>query len=158
MIPGVVGTTMNRRRLLRAAPLLALSGCVGGGGGGGGGNGDDDDDGPTRVTDRSFEDTGECSDPEAATVEPADGEVRIEGCVTGPNGCAVAVLDSATIVDGDLEVVVTTERDAPPNVACTEALVYRSYTVTITLDGDVGSVRVVHDTPNGRRTVADTAT
>jgi hypothetical protein len=151
MLPTAVVTAMHRRTLLWAAPLLALSGCLGGGGGGGG------DDDPPRVTDRSFADTGECSDPESATVETSDGEVRIEGCVTGPNGCAVAALDSVTVVDGDLEVVVTTERDAPPNVACTEALVYRAYTATITLDGAVGSVRVIHDAPGGRRTVADTS-
>ena len=144
---------MNRRTLLWAAPLLALSGCVGGGGGGGGG-GDDD---PPRVTDRSFEDTGECSDPETATVETSDGEVRIEGCVTGPNGCAVAALASATVDDGALEVVVTTERDAPPDVACTEALVYRAYTATITIGGSVSSIRVIHDVPGGRETVVDTA-
>ncbi|WP_157969478.1 hypothetical protein [Haloplanus rubicundus] len=147
---------MNRRTLLRAAPLLALSGCVGTGGGGDNGGGDDDDE-PTRVTDRSFEDTGECSNAETATVDESDGEVRIDGCVTGPNGCAVAALDSATVVDGALEVVVTTERDAPPDVACTEALVYRAYAATITLDGAVSSVRVVHDAPGGRETVVDTA-
>ncbi|AXG05287.1 hypothetical protein DU500_01955 [Haloplanus rubicundus] len=156
MIPPAVVTIMNRRTLLRAAPLLALSGCVGTGGGGDNGGGDDDDE-PTRVTDRSFEDTGGCSNAETATVDESDGEVRIDGCVTGPNGCAVAALDSATVVDGALEVVVTTERDAPPDVACTEALVYRAYAATITLDGAVSSVRVVHDAPGGRETVVDTA-
>ena len=144
---------MNRRTLCRALPLLALSGCVGTGGGGGGGGGGGDD--PPRVTDRSFEDTGECSDAETATVTESDGEVRIDGCVTGPNGCAVAALASATVVDGVLEVVVTTERDAPPDVACTEALVYRAYTATITIGGAVSSVRVVHDAPGGRETVAE---
>ncbi|WP_049937703.1 hypothetical protein [Haloplanus natans] len=137
---------MNRRTLLRVAPLLALSGCLGSGSGGG--------DDPPRVTDRSFEDTGECSNAETATVDTEGSTVSVEGCITGPNGCAVATLDSATVTDGDLEVVVTTERDAPPDVACTEALVYRAYTATITLDGEV-AVRVIHDTPNGRRTVAE---
>jgi hypothetical protein len=144
---------MHRRLLIRALPLVVLSGCVGGSGGGGGDDGDD----PPRVTDRSLEDRGECSDPEAATVETSDGEVRVEGCVTGPNGCAVASLGSATVEDADLTVVVTTERDAPDDVACTEALVYRSYVATIALDGDVGSVEVIHETPNGRRTVAETS-
>jgi len=139
---------MNRRTLCRVLPLLALSGCVGTGGGGG--------DDPPRVTGRSFEDTGECSDAETATVTESDGEVRIDGCVTGPNGCAVAALGSASVVDGALEVVVTTERDAPPDVACTGALVYRAYAATITIDGAVPSVRVIHDAPGGRETVADT--
>jgi len=141
---------MDRRTLCRALPLLALSGCVGTGGGGGGGD-------PPRVTGRSFEDTGECSDAETATVNESDGEVRIDGCVTGPNGCSVAALDSAAVTDGALEVVVTTERDAPPDVACTEALVYRAYAATITIDGAVSSVRVIHDAPGGRETIVDTA-
>jgi len=149
MTPAPLATGMDRRALLRAVPLLVLGGCLGSGGGG-------RVDRP-RVTGRAFDDTGECSTPETATVGVSVGEVRIDGCVTGPNGCAVASLDSATVADGDLVVVVTTERDAPPDVACTEALVYRSYAATITLDGDVGSVRVVHDTPSGRQTVADTS-
>jgi hypothetical protein len=107
------------------------------------------------VTDRSLSDTGECSTPETATVDASGSDVDIEGCVTGPNGCAAASLGSAAVEDGTLTVVVTTERDAPPDVACTEALVYRSYTATITLDGDVGTVRVVHETPGGRETVAE---
>ena len=146
MTPPALVTAMNRRTMLRTTPLLALSGCLGGGGG--------DDDPPT-VTDRSFEDTGECSNAETATVDTEGATVSVEGCITGPNGCAVAALDSAAVTDDDLEVVVTTERDAPPDVACTEALVYRAYTATITLDGEAASVRVIHDTPGGRRTVAE---
>jgi len=150
---------MDRRSLLRTAPLLALAGCVGrGGGGDSDDNGDDDggdgDDQP-RVTDRTFDDTGECSDPETATVDASTSSVRVDGCITGPNGCAVASLGSATVDGDELTVVVTTERDAPPDMACTEALVYRSYTATITLDGSVGSVRVVHDAAGGRKTVVD---
>ncbi|AZH27053.1 hypothetical protein [Haloplanus aerogenes] len=147
---------MDRRNLLRAAPLLVLAGCVGRGGSGGddGDGGDDSDDQP-RVTDRTFDDTGECSLPETATVDASASEVRVDGCITGPNGCAVARLDAATVDGDELTVVVTTERDAPPDVACTEALVYRSYTATITLDGSVGSVRVVHDAAGGRETVVD---
>jgi len=142
---------MHRRTLLRAAPLLALAGCTGRGDGGD----------TLRVTDRAFTDTGECThgdaDAETATVDASSTAVRIGGCITGPNGCAVAALDSATVEGDELVVVVTTERDAPPDTSCTEALVYRSYAATITLDHRVGSVRVVHDTPGGRETVADTA-
>jgi len=141
---------MNRRTLLRAVLPVVLAGCVGRGGGGGDGNGDQ-----PRVTDRTFEDKGECSAPETASVDASSTEIRIDGCVTGPNGCAIASLDSATVDGGELTVVVTTDRDAPPDVACTEALVYRSYTATVTVDGDVASVRVVHDTPGGRETVVD---
>jgi hypothetical protein len=109
------------------------------------------------VAGRTFEDTGECSEPETATVDRSGSDVRVEGCVTGPNGCAIASLASATVEGDTLTVVVGTERDAPPDVACTEALVYRSYAATVTLDGDVGAVRVVHDAPGGRETVAETS-
>ncbi|MEF8857216.1 MAG: hypothetical protein V5A16_07345 [Haloplanus sp.] len=151
---------MNRRTLFRAVLPVVLAGCVGRGGGGGDGDGGDSDDGDDgddqpRVTDRTFEDTGECSAPETATVNASSPAIRIDGCVTGPNGCAIASLDSATVEGAELSVVVTTERDAPPDMACTEALVYRSYTATVTVDGDVASVRVVHDTPGGRETVVD---
>jgi hypothetical protein len=142
---------MDRRTLLRAVVPVALAGCVGRGGNDGDGGGG----GQPSVTDRTLDDTGECSSPETATVEASSTAVRIDGCVTGPNGCAVASLDSATVDGTELSVVVTTERDAPPDVACTEALVYRSYAATITVDGDVASVRVVHDTPSGRETVVD---
>ena len=137
---------MDRRSLLRTAPLLALAGCAGRGGS------DDDGDDHPRVTERTFDDTGECSAPETATVEVSASAVRVEGCITGPNGCAVASLDSTTVDSDELTIVVTTERDAPPDVACTEALVYRSYSATISLDGSVGSVRVVHGAAGARET------
>ena len=143
-------TDMDRRTLLRVAPLVALAGCTGAGGGDGG-------DGSPQITDRAFTDTGECASasPETATVDASSTAVRIGGCITGPNGCAVATLDSATVEGDELVVVVTTTRDAPPDAACTEALVYRSYGATITLDHRVSSVRVIHDTPSGRETVVD---
>ncbi|WP_435067866.1 hypothetical protein [Haloplanus sp. C73] len=139
---------MHRRTLLRTTPLLLLGGCAGGGGG----DGDD-----PRVTDRDLTDTGECSegDSETATVDASTTTVRISGCITGPNGCSVASLDSATVEGDELVAVVTTERDAPPDTSCTQALVYRSYAATIALDHRVTSVRVVHDTPSGRVTVTD---
>jgi len=142
------GTNMHRRTLLRTAPLLALAGCTGAGGGGSGGS--------PRITDRAFTDTGECSDPETATVDASTTTVRIGGCITGPNGCSVARLDSAAVEGETLVVVVGTARDAPRDVACTEALVQRGYAATITLDHRVPSVRVVHDAPGGRETVVDT--
>ena len=145
---------MNRRTMLRALPplVVGLGGCIGGSSGGGG------DGDPPRVTDATLRDTGRCSasETETASVETGDATVEVRGCITGPNGCAVASLGSAT-VDGDvLAVVVTTERDAPPNAACTEALVYRGYEATVTVDGGLpASVRVVHDAAGGRKTVVE---
>jgi hypothetical protein len=140
---------MDRRTLLRAVPAAGVAGCLGAPRNG---------DGSLRVTGRSFRDTGRCERPETASVDRSDGQVRIAGCVTGPNGCAKARLDAATIEDDVLEVVVGTYRDAPPDVACTEALVYREYEATIEFaGGSPATVRVVHDAPGGRRTVAETS-
>ncbi|MFB6108956.1 MAG: hypothetical protein ABEJ82_09000 [Haloplanus sp.] len=144
---------MNRRAFLGAGVALAagLGGCVASDGGEGG-------ETPTRVTDRSFRDVGACDAPETATVgfDAAASRVRIEGCVTGPNGCSVARLDSATLGDGALSVVVTTGTTAGTETACTQALVSRGYEATVTVDRGVpSSVRVVHDVPGGRETVAN---
>jgi hypothetical protein len=141
---------MNRRSLFRAAPLLALSGCVGPPG-----NGDDGPDGAGEVTDRTLRDTGRCEDPEAASVSVPGTRVRVEGCVTGPNGCSVADLGSATVEGDRLSVVVTTRREAPPDTACTEALVYRGYVAAVTTGREPAAVTVIHETPEGRRTVAE---
>ncbi|WP_338740105.1 hypothetical protein [Haloplanus salilacus] len=138
---------MNRRTLLRTAPLTALCGCVGAP--------SDTDDGIDEVSERTLRDTGRCEDPEAATVSVSGTQVRIEGCVTGPNGCSVSSLGSATVEENRLTVVVTTRRDAPPDTACTEALVYRGYVATVETDGEPAGVRVLHETPEGRRTVAE---
>ena len=140
---------MDRRTLLGATALLGVSGCLGGAPGG---------DEPLRVTGQSLKDTGRCEDPETSSVSISESRVRATGCVTGPNGCAKADLGPVTVADGVLEVVVTTYRDAPPSVACTEALVYRGYEATIEVaGGPPETVRVVHDAPGGRRTVAETS-
>jgi hypothetical protein len=143
---------MNRRTLLRTVPLLgvAASGCLRAPRNGG-------DDGRPRVTDRSLRDTGRCEEPETASVAVSDSDVRVTGCVTGPNGCAKADLGSASVDGSTLEVVVTTVRDAPPDAACTEALVYRGYVATVEVaGGPLETVRVVHDVPGGRQTVVET--
>ncbi|MFB6101414.1 MAG: hypothetical protein ABEJ73_02495 [Haloplanus sp.] len=140
---------MDRRSLCLTVPLVALGGCVGPPRDGDGGE-------PPHVTDATLRDTGRCSDPETATVDVSESEIRVTGCVTGPNGCAVAALGTATVEEDRLDVVVTTERDAPPDVGCTQALVYRGYVGTVTVDGGrPATVRVVHDAPGARRTVTE---
>jgi hypothetical protein len=143
---------MDRRTLLRATPLglVALSGCVGAPEGGGGGP--DRADG---VTDRTLRDTGRCETPETAAVSVSGTRVRVEGCVTGPNGCAVAALGPTTVEADRVTVAVTTRRDAPSDTACTEALVYRGYVARVTVVREPTAVRVVHDPPGGRQTVAE---
>jgi len=129
--------------------VTGLGGCTG--------SGSDSDGGdPPRLTDASLRDTGRCSAPETATVDASASRVRVTGCITGPNGCAIASFGSARLDDGTLVVVVTTRRDAPPDTACTEALVHRGYEATVTVEGGrPARVRVVHDTAGGRREVAD---
>jgi hypothetical protein len=143
---------MDRRGLLGAFALLGtgLAGCVGAPRADGGGE--------PRITDRTLSDTGRCADPESATVEASAERIRIDGCITGPNGCSVARLGSATVDDeGEtVTVVVTTETDAPPGTACTQALVPRGYEATVGLAGaPPATVRVVHDAAGGREQVAE---
>jgi hypothetical protein len=148
---------MNRRRLLGVVGSLAVGGgCLRAPGGVGGGDGDGNGTGdPPRIVDRSLRDTGRCETPESASVAVDPDHVRVEGCVTGPNGCAVASLGSATLDGGTLSVVVTTESNRPPDTACTEALVYRGYVATVRLSGgEPDGVEVIHDAPGERRTVA----
>jgi len=142
---------MDRRTLLGTVSLLAVGGCAEP-------SAEPSPDDSLRLSDASIRDTGRCDDPETASVDASSSRVRVTGCVTGPNGCAVASFGSAT-VDGDrLTVVVTTRRDAPPDVACTEALVPRGYVATVELaSGRPGSVRIVHDAAGGRERVADVA-
>ncbi|WP_248895650.1 hypothetical protein [Haloplanus halobius] len=140
---------MKRRSLLRTLPVLAtgLGGCLAPRGDGG-------SDPPRRVTERALRDTGRCSEPESATVDTTASRIRVTGCITGPNGCAVARLESATLDEETMTVTVTTGSDEPPGTACTQALVYRGYVATIRVAGGAPSaVRVVHDVPGGRRTV-----
>ena len=135
---------MDRRGLLGTLALLAAGGCA-----------DTPADDPIRLDDASIRDTGRCGDPEAATVDASPARIRVAGCVTGPNGCAVASFGSARVENERLTVVVTTRRAAPPSTACTEALVYRGYVATVSASREPTAVRVVHETPGGRRTVEE---
>ncbi|WP_251328792.1 hypothetical protein [Haloplanus pelagicus] len=138
---------MDRRTLLGALPFVVLGGCA-----------EAPTDDPLRLSDASLRDTGRCDDPETATVDVSSSRVRVAGCVTGPNGCAVASFGSATVAGDRLEVIVTTRRDAPPDAACTEALVHRGYVATLDLaSGGPATVRVIHDAAGGRRRVAEMA-
>jgi hypothetical protein len=139
---------MHRRAYLALAAATVGSGCLGAPSG--------DGDAPRRIVERSLRDRGRCEgEPESATVAVEAPAVEIRGCVTGPNGCAVASLGSVRLDDGALTVVVTTRSEGGSDVACTQALVSRAYEATVTLDaGRPSAVEVVHDAADGRRTVA----
>lgn len=117
-----------------------------------------DQTGKSSITSTDFESTGECSNPESATVKSSsDGSssVTVTGCIRGPNGCAKPKLESATL-DGDtLRVVVTTKEERDNGTACTEVIVHLGYRVTIELSGSrPKQVEVVHDTMGEKKTVA----
>ncbi|WP_251342237.1 hypothetical protein [Haloplanus halophilus] len=140
---------MDRRTLLGTLVPVVLGGCI---------EAPRDDEEPLRLDEASLRDTGRCADAETASVDVSESRVRVTGCVTGPNGCAVASFGSATVSGRTLDVVVTTRRDAPPDTACTQALVPRGYEATIRLArGRPDRVRVIHDAAGGRRQVAETA-
>ena len=148
--PGDV-SGMDRRTLLGTLSLLAVGGCAEP-------PAEPSPDEPLRLSDASIRDTGRCDDPETASVDVSASQVRVTGCVTGPNGCSIASFGSATVAGTRLVVVVTTRRDAPPDAACTEALVPRGYVATVNLSsGRPRSVRVIHDAAGGRERVADVA-
>lgn len=108
-----------------------------------------------RLTGRTFETTGSCSDPETATVAFGDATVTVTGCITGNNGCHEAVLHGVDYdAGGDtLRVDVATEDTSDPDTACTQALVQRGYECRLEFaDGLPGVVEVYHKaaTESGR--------
>ncbi|MFB6123609.1 MAG: hypothetical protein ABEJ78_09135 [Haloferacaceae archaeon] len=141
---------MERRRVLALVVATSLAGCSSVGPP----SDDSGGDGPT-VTGRRLTDTGECSNPETASVAFAESAVELTGCITGPNGCSTAVLGSATMAGDELTVVVATDDAPPPGGGCTQALVQRGYDARITFDGGLpATVGIVHASARGREVVA----
>ncbi|MFC6990195.1 hypothetical protein ACFQJD_18565 [Haloplanus sp. GCM10025708] len=146
---------MERRSLLALLASTALAGCSSGGlsgDDGGGGSPENGGDGSSpAINDRTLTDTGECANPETATVTFESSHVDITGCITGPNGCSTAILGSATTEGDELRVVVDTDDAPPPGGGCTQALVQRGYDARISFDGGLpASVTVVHESARGR--------
>jgi hypothetical protein len=128
---------MNRRSLLGTVSAgLLLAGCAG--------NADPGAGTPT-ITGEEFCRTGGCTTPGSATVTFADDSVAISGCISGPNGCAEAALETVVYRASDdrLQVAVKTIDTSGPNEACTEAIVYRGYDLDVDLAGGVPSTVVV---------------
>jgi hypothetical protein len=136
---------MNRRALLAGVSTLAVSlaGCTS--------SAPVASDG---VRSAELRRTGDCPADEAhASVVVDDTTVAVDGCITGPNGCAEARLDDATLDDSALRVVV--ESYVPDDAeACTQALVGRAYRATFELSDPPESVRVVHRGVGGPNVVA----
>lgn len=141
---------MRRRALLGAVgSSLVLAGCTGRGSPGS----PDSPSTPTTptLTGQDFTRTGNCDDPGSATVSFPD-DVVVTGCISGPDGCAEAALDSVEYDTGDdvLRVAVGIEDTREPDEVCTQAIVYRSYELRATFEGGLpGTVVVVHDGVEG---------
>jgi hypothetical protein len=124
------------------------------GSGGSSGSGGSGDSTPT-VTDTQFSARQECSGSTGARIEFTEDAVVATGCIRGPNGCHVAALQDATLQDGTLRIVVTTEKEGGTDIGCTQAVVQRGYEVTVsTAGGHPSTVEVVHASMDERTTVA----
>ncbi|EJN60959.1 hypothetical protein [Halogranum rubrum] len=165
---------MNRRAFLTTAAATlsvgASAGCLADGGNTGGSDSTENEstesDEPTTsptatptatpsapsVASTTLEAMGDCSDSGTASVAFESPDVVVTGCIQGPNGCHQPVLQDATVEDGALRVVVTTEAEG--DGACTQALVQRKYEATISFDDSLPStVEVVHDSMGEQTTV-----
>lgn len=157
---------MRRRRVLAAvAAAAATAGCTGlPAGEGGGDGGDDEDDGRTTtqpaVADSSFSiRSADCAtgDGDDASVSVEDATVSVSGTVTVADGCHVVELDSATIADGELRVVVASvTREGVQG--CVQCLTEVGYDASVTLRGGLPErAVVVHESQGERREVASVA-
>lgn len=159
---------MDRRTLLRRTALLGaigLAGCTDGGSSPGGGGDDTPADGDDPTTepptteppatgdvdgvDFQVVDVDNTGEPGADVTFDADtNEVRITGTITGSDGCKTAALEAVEHDSGADEVtlaVITKDRPDAGD-ACTQALVYIDYEVTVTFTGGLPSkASVTHD-------------
>lgn len=161
---------MDRRTLLRngaALAALAIAGCTGGQPGGDGtptdgtpGDGSETTAPPTtgspetiEIADYSFEVTDRTSAGTEPTAEvsfdAAEELVRVTGTIEGSDGCKTAELRAIEYSRDADEVhvgVATTDRPGTGDKACTQALVYISYELTVSFRGGVpAAASVSHD-------------
>ncbi|MFB6126266.1 MAG: hypothetical protein ABEJ79_03065 [Halolamina sp.] len=161
-----------KRRTLLAALAAATAGCTGSGGNDGGDGeeptddettaGDETDTEPAEssIRSREFERRDACSERGSATISTDGDAVVVTGCITGEDGCKVAVLEEATYDGGadELRVVVGTE-DGTESGACTQALTSLGYRCRVVFDGQRPATTVaVHDGAGGASTVAEAET
>lgn len=146
---------MDRRAFLGVvSATVALAGCTGSGPPGS--TTPPAASTPT-ITDQKFARTGDCEDPGAATVSFPD-DVVVTGCISGPDGCAAAALDSVDYdgAEDTLYASVGIVDTREPDEVCIEAqratsIVYRAYELRIGFDNGLpGTVVVVHDGVEGR--------
>jgi hypothetical protein len=153
---------MRRRTLLATtASALALAGCVSAPGAGNPSDRSPSADSPSpssdpsadesptptpTIADHSLSPRKACETPGTADVVFDASTVTVTGCIRGPNGCHVPVLDSVAYdADADrLTVVVATESTADDDTACTQAIVERGYEVTVRFEDGLPHRAVVY--------------
>ncbi|MEF8830000.1 MAG: hypothetical protein V5A23_00495 [Halobacteriales archaeon] len=156
---------MDRRSLLRkagAGVVAGVAGCLGDAPGAGDGT-DSPTDTSTPVlvgTDFSIEDVGPGQRVEEAGVSTDGAEVVVDGTIHGNNGCYTAELADAAVESGRLTATIRSYERRPTGTesfACTQAIVEIDYRATATFEGGLpDAVAVVHETPGGTDTVAET--
>jgi len=116
--------------------------------------GNETDDGETdaidsdRVAGTSFTHTGECSDPETASVEFLESgvEALVTGCIEGRNGCAVPVLLDGSEDNGTLRIEIGEVDFSDDEMACTQQIVQLGYELRLRFEsGFPDAIEVFHD-------------
>lgn len=168
---------MERRTFVVAAATAAstaIAGCTGGAAGGGGGDDTESseteeptatttatpDDGGEfpRITNRSFERTGDATEPgESATVAFDTDLVTVSGVIQGSDGCKQASLAAAEYDQAAGELRIRVETVDEGGDVCTQQLVYREYDAAVEFAGGLPQAVVVeHESMGEVRTVTDT--
>jgi hypothetical protein len=102
---------------------------------------------PVQIPDVPTDDRNHTALPEGnarVAFENGGSRLVITGTIVAQNGCQTAVLDSVDETASGLIVTVATERDAPANALCTQALVGVEYRFVVHPTRPPDSVRIVH--------------
>ena len=101
-----------------------------------------------RVLDATFSHTGDCSEPETASVEFLDSEVEaiVTGCIEGRNGCAVPVLVGGHEDNGTLRIEIGEVDFSDDDTMCTHQIVQLGYELRLRFEDELpGTIELFHD-------------
>ena len=113
-----------------------------------------------RVAGATFTHTGDCSDPETATIEFLDSEVEaiVTGCIEGRNGCAIPVLVDGYDDNGTLRVEIGEADLSDDETMCTQHIVQLGYELRLRFDPEMpDTIEVFHDGATESGVVATTS-
>jgi len=106
------------------------------------------------VGESTFTRTGDCEESGVATIEYANNQAVITGCVEGHNGCAEPIVRSAGDEDGTFRIVIGEADLSDSETLCTQQIVQRGYELTIEYNDPPSAIEVIHDDVGGREIVA----